>query len=140
MSLSPPDLKDTSPPRSSSSSVNTNPSTSGSAEHTQTVPAPATTFEKYKRKDTNKVVVRFRAIGNAPILRQNFYKITASNQFKAVIQFLRGQLDYKASDPLFLYINSAFSPAPDEIVANLHKCFNTDGHLIINYCTTAAWG
>ncbi|CAG8738246.1 771_t:CDS:2 [Cetraspora pellucida] len=40
----------------------------------------------------------------------------------------------------FLYVNSAFSPAPDEIVSNLHKCFNTDGHLIINYCTSAAWG
>ncbi|RUS34050.1 ubiquitin-like autophagy protein Apg12-domain-containing protein [Jimgerdemannia flammicorona] len=67
------------------------------------------------------VVVRFRAIGNAPIMKQNFYKITASNKFQAVIQFLRKELNYKGSDPLFLYINSAFSPAPDEIVSNLHK-------------------
>ncbi|CAG8434544.1 5350_t:CDS:2 [Diversispora eburnea] len=101
---------------------------------------PATALEKYKKKDSSKVVVRFRAIGNAPILKQNFYKITASNKFQAVIQFLRKELNYKTSDPLFLYINSAFSPAPDEIVANLHKCFSTDQHLIINYCTSAAWG
>lgn len=66
----------------------------------------------------------------------------------------------------FLYINSAFAPAPDEIVGNLYKVksrkrrhlffytfyseklsartstqlFNTDGQLIINYCTTSAWG
>ena len=35
------------------------------------------------------VVVRFKAVGNAPIMKQNFYKITASNRFQAVIQFLR---------------------------------------------------
>ncbi|CAG8593680.1 6105_t:CDS:2 [Scutellospora calospora] len=94
---------------------------------------PAIILEKYKgKKDINK--------GNAPILKQPFFKITASNKFQVVIQFLRTQLNYKASDPLFLYVNSAFSPAPDEIVSNLHKCFSTDGHLIINYCTSAAWG
>ena len=46
------------------------------------------------------VIVRFRAIGNAPILKQNLYKINASNKFQAVIQFLRRELNYKASDPL----------------------------------------
>ncbi|SAL95884.1 hypothetical protein [Absidia glauca] len=90
-----------------------------------------------KAKDTSKVIVRFSAIGNAPILKQSYYKITGSNKFQTVIQFLRKELKYQGSDPLFLYINSAFSPAPDEIVANLYKA---SGHLIINYCTTAAWG
>ncbi|CAG8433133.1 7792_t:CDS:2 [Ambispora gerdemannii] len=144
MSVQLSDHTDPSPPPSS---INANSSLGSSAaaaasssESNQTIPVPATSFERYKRRDMSKVVVRFRAIGNAPILKQNFYKITASNQFKAVIQFLRRELNYKASDPLFLYINSAFSPAPDEIVSNLHKCFNTDGHLIINYCTSAAWG
>src|SRR5882757_4961438 len=46
------------------------------------------------------VVVRFKAVGNAPIMRQNFYKITASNRFQAVIQFLRKELGWKAGDPL----------------------------------------
>ncbi|CAO3619235.1 unnamed protein product [Cunninghamella echinulata] len=78
-----------------------------------------------KAKDTSKVIVRFCAIGNAPILKQSYYKITASNKFHTVIQFLRKELKYQGSDPLFLYINSAFSPAPDEIVSNLYKvkCF-----------------
>ncbi|KAI9481107.1 MAG: ubiquitin-like autophagy protein Apg12-domain-containing protein [Benjaminiella poitrasii] len=97
-------------------------------------------IEKHKVKDTSKVIVIFRAIGNAPILKQKVFKLTASNKFQTVIQFLRKELRYQGSDPLFLYINSAFSPSPDETVADLHKCFNTDGHLIINYCTTAAWG
>ena len=33
-------------------------------------------------------------------MRQNFYKITASNRFQAVIQFLRKELGWKAGDPL----------------------------------------
>jgi ubiquitin-like protein ATG12 len=58
----------------------------------------------------------------------------------------------------FTYINLAFSPAPDDTVSNLFKVqqflpdgctrmsdslpqsFATDGHLIVNYSTTAAWG
>ncbi|KAF9574968.1 hypothetical protein EC968_004728 [Mortierella alpina] len=111
-----------------------------SAEPTGPPASPATVIANHKKKDTSKVIVRFRAIGNAPILKQNIYKITASNKFMAVIQFLRKELNYKHSDPLFLYVNSAFSPAPDEIVNNLFKCFNTDGKLIVNYCTSPAWG
>ncbi|KAH9829824.1 ubiquitin-like autophagy protein Apg12-domain-containing protein [Rhodofomes roseus] len=97
-------------------------------------------LETYRKKDPNKVVVRFKAVGNAPIMKQNFYKITASNRFQAVIQFLRKELGWKAGDPLFTYINLAFSPAPDDTVTNLFKSFATDGHLIVNYSTTAAWG
>ena len=97
--------------------------------------------------------MRFKAVGNAPIMKQNFYKITASNRFQAVIQFLRKELGWKQGDPLvsnlscahgdhvwwynisltssslqFTYINLAFSPAPDDTVANLFKvsiCFIT---------------
>ena len=45
-------------------------------------------------------MVRFKQVGNAPIMKQNFYKITASNRFQAVIQFLRKELGWKAGDPL----------------------------------------
>ncbi|TFK68064.1 APG12-domain-containing protein [Pluteus cervinus] len=97
-------------------------------------------LETYKKKDASKVIVRFKAVGNAPIMKQNFYKITSSNRFQAVIHFLRKELGWKAGDPLFTYINLAFSPAPDDTVSNLFKSFATDGHLIVNYSTTAAWG
>jgi hypothetical protein len=33
-------------------------------------------------------------------MKQNFFKITASNRFQAVVQFLRKELGWKASDPL----------------------------------------
>ncbi|UZJ54721.1 hypothetical protein CBS101457_004041 [Exobasidium rhododendri] len=97
-------------------------------------------LETYKKKDSSKVVVRFKAIGNAPIMKNNYFRITAFNRFQAVIQFLRKELGWKQSDALFLYINSSFSPAPDDSVGNLFRCFGTEGHLIVNYSTQAAWG
>ncbi|KAF5391224.1 hypothetical protein D9757_003052 [Collybiopsis confluens] len=57
-------------------------------------------LQAYKKKDTEKVIVRFKAVGNAPIMKQNFFKITSSNRFQAVIQFLRKELGYKGSEPL----------------------------------------
>ncbi|KDR70196.1 hypothetical protein GALMADRAFT_255060 [Galerina marginata CBS 339.88] len=94
-------------------------------------------LETYKKKDSPKVVVRFRGVGNAPIMKQNVYKIIATNRFQAVIQFLRKELGWQKGEPLFLYINSTFSPAPDDTVMNL---FSTEGYLIVNYSTTPAWG
>jgi len=85
-------------------------------------------------------VVRFKAIGNAPIMKTNHFRITAFNRFSVVISFLRKELGWKQSDALFLYINASFSPAPDDTVGNLYKCFGTEGHLIVNYSSTAAWG
>ncbi|RKP02956.1 hypothetical protein CXG81DRAFT_24362 [Caulochytrium protostelioides] len=87
-----------------------------------------------------KVVVRFIATGSAPILKQTYFKISASNRFDRVVKFLRDQLKCRPTDPLFLYVNSAFSPSADELVSNLFKCFGTNGQLIINYATTAVWG
>jgi len=97
-------------------------------------------LESYRKKEPTKIVVRFKAVGNAPIMKQNFYKINSTNRFQAVIQFLRRELGWPAGDALFTYINLAFSPAPDDTVSNLYKMFATDGHLIVNYSTTAAWG
>lgn len=97
-------------------------------------------FETYKRKDSSKVVVRFKGVGNAPIMKQNMYKITATNRFQAVIQFLRKELGWQSGESLFLYINSTFSPAPDDTVLSLYKSFSTEGYLIVNYSTTPAWG
>ncbi|GAA5955834.1 hypothetical protein JCM21900_001730 [Sporobolomyces salmonicolor] len=109
------------------------------AESAKTLPRSA--LETYKQqKDATKVVVRFKATGNAPIMKQNLYKISASNRFQAVIAFLRKELGWKPSDALFLYINASFSPAPDDLVSNLFNCFATENQLIINYSSTQAWG
>ncbi|RDB23836.1 Ubiquitin-like protein ATG12 [Hypsizygus marmoreus] len=109
-------------------------------EHSETFIEATKALDTYKQRDATKVIVRFKAVGNAPIMKQNFYKITSSNRFQAVIQFLRKELGWQAGEPLFTYVNLAFSPAPDDTVSNLFKSFSTEGHLIVNYSTTAAWG
>ncbi|RSH84960.1 Ubiquitin-like protein [Apiotrichum porosum] len=109
---------------------------------TAPTPAPAAVaaLDTYKAKDPAKIVVRFKSIGSAPIMKNNVFKVTAGNKFQAVIVFLRGQLGIKASDSLFTYINGAFAPTPDDTVGSLFECFGTDNHLIVNYSNTQAWG
>lgn len=40
----------------------------------------------------------------------------------------------------FVYVNSAFAPTPDDLLADLDACFAQDGQLVINYSITPAWG
>ncbi|GAA5847950.1 hypothetical protein JCM5353_007266 [Sporobolomyces roseus] len=102
---------------------------------------PKEALETYKQyRNPDKVMIRFKATGNAPILKQTVFKVSASSQFQVVIGFLRRQLGFKPSDPLFLYINASFAPAPDDLVSNLFASFGTETHLIVNYSSTQAWG
>lgn len=133
-STSPPNNK--SPPAATaaqSSATNTATVPTGTAAEAAGVAATANTQPK-------KVVVRFRSIGNAPILKKSVYKISSAQRFQALTVFLRKELGYKGSEPLFVYVNSAFLPAPDETVSNLVRCFGLDNQLTINYATTPAWG
>lgn len=50
--------------------------------------------------DCVAVVIRFQPTGNAPILKQKFRKITASEKFQTVIQFLRKELALKSNESL----------------------------------------
>lgn len=119
------------------------PSTASSAALAAYPASALGALETYKKKDASKVVVRFKAIGNAPIMKNNYFRITAFNRFQAVIQFLRKELGWKQGDALvrakggrsartlsyqhhtspfqFLYVNSSFSPAPDDSVGNLFR-------------------
>jgi ubiquitin-like protein ATG12 len=54
------------------------------------------------------VVVRFKSIGAAPVMKNNVFKVTAGNKFQAVVVFLRNQLGLKVSDPL---VSAGGSPA-----------------------------
>ncbi|KAI0129647.1 ubiquitin-like autophagy protein Apg12 [Xylariales sp. AK1849] len=88
-----------------------------------------------------KVKVRFKAVGSAPQLRREVRQISATQKFEAVVSHLRKALKVKSSDGLFLYVNSAFAPALDEIVGNLHRCFkDSSDQLIVVYAMTPAFG
>jgi ubiquitin-like protein ATG12 len=85
-------------------------------------------------------MVRFRALGNAPTLNRTVYKITATNRFASILQFLRKQLKLKPAESINLYINMVFSPALDEIVGNLYRCFKSGEELVVAYSTNPAFG
>ncbi|KAL5708701.1 Ubiquitin-like protein [Ranunculus cassubicifolius] len=84
-----------------------------------------------------KVVVHLRATGDAPILKQAKFKIAGGDKFAKVIDFLRRQLH---RETLFVYVNSAFAPNPDELVIDLYNNFGFDGKLVVNYASSMAWG
>jgi ubiquitin-like protein ATG12 len=67
------------------------------------------------------VTVRFKAVGSAPILQRQICKISATQRFEAVVAYLRRVLKCGPADSVFLYVNSTFAPALDEIVGNLHR-------------------
>jgi ubiquitin-like protein ATG12 len=81
--------------------------------------------------------VFFKAIGDAPILKQSKFKIGGVEKFAKVIEFLRKQVH---RETLFVYINSGFSPNPDENIWDLFENFGIDGKLVVNYVCSMAWG
>ncbi|KAI3984872.1 hypothetical protein MKX01_004640, partial [Papaver californicum] len=82
-------------------------------------------------------VVHLRETADAAILKQAKFKIAGTDKFAKVIYFLRRQLH---RDTLFVYVNSAFSPNPDESVNDLYNNFGFDGKLVVNYAFLMAWG
>jgi ubiquitin-like protein ATG12 len=98
------------------------------------------TLDRYSHPPAEKITVRFKAIGSAPILKQQVYRISSDQKFSVLVKFLRKQLKYKASDSLFCYINSSFSPALDELIDNLFQTFAIDDQLMVSYCNTVAFG
>ncbi|KAI0178690.1 ubiquitin-like autophagy protein Apg12 [Hypoxylon sp. FL1284] len=91
--------------------------------------------------EQDKILVRFKAVGSAPQLKREVRRISAPQKFEAVVTHLRKALRLNPTDGLFLYVNSAFAPALDEIVGNLHRCFkDSNDQLIVVYSITPAFG
>ncbi|RDW81460.1 ubiquitin-like protein ATG12 [Aspergillus mulundensis] len=90
--------------------------------------------------DTGKVTVRFQPLASAPILKNRVFKISASQKFETVVNFLRKKLNCKDADSVICYVNSVFAPGLDEGVGGLWRCFKTDDQLIVAYSMTPAFG
>ena len=70
---------------------------------------------------TAKINVRFKAVGSAPALDRQVCKISSTQRFEQVVAYLRKTLKVGPTDSVFLYVNSSFAPALDEVVGNLHR-------------------
>lgn len=91
-----------------------------------------------------KIKVHLVAVGSAPILKKSKFLMNQNDKFAVANTFLRKILKLQSSSvsssSLFLYINAAFVPAPDELLGDLYDCFNVRGELVIHYSLQEAWG
>ncbi|EOO01762.1 putative ubiquitin-like protein atg12 protein [Phaeoacremonium minimum UCRPA7] len=90
---------------------------------------------------SDKIVVRFKPVGSAPAVRRELCKISSDQKFETVVAYLRRVLRVKCTESVFLYVNSTFAPALDEVVGNLHRCFkDSNDQLNVAYSMTPAFG
>ncbi|EED91365.1 predicted protein, partial [Thalassiosira pseudonana CCMP1335] len=91
-------------------------------------------------KSTSRVKVHFVAVGSAPILKKSKFLIGEEDEFGVATAFLRRLLRLDSAPSLFLYINAAFVPSPDERIGDLYDCFGVRGELVVHYSLQEAWG
>lgn len=74
--------------------------------------------------------MHFKAVGSAPELKRKLCQISSTQRFEVVVAYLRRTLKVGDMDSVFLYINSSFAPALDEVVGNLHR---------VRFCEGCLW-
>lgn len=92
-----------------------------------------------------KVTIRVHALGSSPQLKQQLFMLSSSSAFSTVLRLLRKKLQLKPHEGLHCYIGQSFSPALDEEVAGLWKCFKTPGlktpyELVVQYALSPTFG
>jgi len=86
------------------------------------------------------VTLKFKALGSAPRLRKDTYKIKSTQRFENVVVFLRSQLEIPEGQGLWTYVNWAFMPALDESVGGLWASFKVGEELVVCYSAQSAFG
>ena len=91
-------------------------------------------------KETSKVLLFLRPVGEVAGLRKTRYKLDGSKAIVEVEKFLKKTLEMTADQSIFIYCGSGFSPTPDQNLQDLFDNFQTNGELIVNYGIQEAWG
>ena len=127
-------------PAPANKTANENATTSASKESSNT--------KTTKTPKPVEIKVHLVAVGSAPILKKSKFLMNADDRFAVAISFLRKVLKLSSAtstgavsaSSLFLYINAAFVPSPDERMGDLFDCFGTRGELVVHYSLQEAWG
>jgi len=96
--------------------------------------------QEKKEENVNKIELRLHAVGDAPIFKRTRWNIDGEKRIEWIISFIRKGLKLESTDSLFVYVNQAFAPSPDQTVRNLADCFGSEGKLSLYYSKTQAWG
>jgi ubiquitin-like protein ATG12 len=110
--------------------------------HASTLEVTSQNSQKSETLPVEKVKVHFVPVGSVPILKKTKFQIAANQRFASVYSFLRKVLKLQPGDSLFLYLQSAFCPGPEELLGDLNACFSLQqrGELVIHYSFQQAWG
>jgi len=103
-------------------------------------PPPPPSSPAATAPNTGKVKVQLMAVGRAPRLAQSKFIVQAKDSFRALFPVLRRLLQLREDQALFVFVNSAFAPAPEDKFGDLFQCFGKTGTLIVNYSLDEAWG
>ncbi|XP_046394284.1 autophagy protein 12-like [Ischnura elegans] len=87
-----------------------------------------------------KIDILLKATANAPIMKTKKWAVDPDKRIGWIMEFIKKYLKLDPSESLYLYVNQAFAPSPDQVVRNLYECFGTDGKLVLHYCKSQAWG
>lgn len=87
-----------------------------------------------------KIEILLRAVGDAPVLKKNKFKLPRSQKIAFVTEFLRKATKCEAEERIFLYIHQAFSPVIDTTIGTLFDNYASDSKLVVHYSKTPAWG
>jgi len=91
--------------------------------------------------DPRKVIVLFKATGDAPILRQNKVRVRADASFAEVVAHLSKLVRVERA---FTYLGAAFTPSYDAKVGALCDAYgeknDAGGKLVVFYATTRRGG
>merc|ERR1712127_1019566 len=87
-----------------------------------------------------KVEILLRAVGDAPVLKKNKFKLNRTQKIAFVSDFLRKATKCEADERIFLYIHQAFSPTMDSPTGTLFDNHASDNKLVLHYSKTPAWG
>ncbi|KAJ6947186.1 ubiquitin-like protein ATG12 isoform X2 [Populus alba x Populus x berolinensis] len=88
-------------------------------------------METESQDSARKVIIQLKATADAPILKQKKFKMLGTDKFAKVIDFLRRQIH---RETVFVYINSAFSPNPDELVIDLFNLIHIHVKFEVQLC------
>ncbi|XP_026293605.1 autophagy protein 12-like [Frankliniella occidentalis] len=103
-------------------------------------PSTSGVADSPSKAKTNKIDILLKATGNAPIMKTKKWALDKDKKIGWIIDFIKKYLKLEPSESLFLYVNQAFAPAPDQIVRNIYDCYGSDGKLVLHYCKSQAWG
>ncbi|XP_023212534.1 ubiquitin-like protein ATG12 [Centruroides sculpturatus] len=96
--------------------------------------------DKQANISTDKINILLKATADAPIMKKKKWAVESTHKIGWIIEFIRRYLKLDESESLFLYVNQAFAPSPDQEVRNIYECFGSDGKLVLHYAKTQAWG